>query len=385
MISTRTKVGLLVLPMVAAAAAPFAPARSAGAFPQVRWMPASSSNYSARSGRTIDRIVIHTIEGSEAGCISWFKNPAARVSAHYVVSYAGRITQMVADKDVAWHAGNSSYNARSIGIENEGYAGQNRWTDAQYAALAELVAGLCDRYGIPKDRSHVIGHKEVPNQSHWDPGPSFDWTRFMALVRGGSTSTTPPSPSRDTTHVVRSGETLSGIASAYGTTPGALAAANGITNQALIFPGQVLRIPGATVTAPRPTTPAPSGLMGLEVTADTLNVRDGVWGSVLGQVSIGERFVASTSQSGWYRIDWRGREAWVSGDYVRRVAVTAAVVTASALNVRSGPGSGYSAIGMLGHDQAVARLGQSGEWVQVQYDHRSAWVHGNYVKSVAAQ
>ena len=60
--------------------------------PAMRWMPAHSSNYSYRSSRTIDRIVIHTVEGSEAGCISWFKNSRSNVSAHYVVSHAGRIT-----------------------------------------------------------------------------------------------------------------------------------------------------------------------------------------------------------------------------------------------------------------------------------------------------
>lgn len=375
--ATTTKIALLALP-VAAALTVGSPA-PADAFPTVRQIPANSRNYTVRSGRTIDRVVIHTIEGSESSCISWFQNAAARVSAHYVVSHAGRITQMVADKNVAWHCGN--WNSRSIGIENEGFAGQNRWTDVQYRALAELTAGICDRYGIPKDRTHIVGHKEVPGATHGDPGPSFDWTRFIALVRGGSTTTTPPSPNRDVNHVVRAGETLSGIATQYNTTPSAIAQANGITNQALIFVGQVLKIPGATVTTPGTS----AGLTAVEITASTLNVRDGVWGSVIGQIRAGQRFIASRSQSGWYRIDWRGREGWVSGDYVRRVSATAVVVTASALNVRSGPGIGNSAIGMLANDQAVVRLGQSGDWVQVQFDQRVGYVHSSYVRAQAVQ
>ena len=153
--------------------------------PPIRWIPADPSNYSARASRTIDLIIIHTIEGSEAGCISWFQNPSANVSAHYVVSHAGRITQMLQDKDIGWHAGNWSYNERSLGIENEGYAGRNDWTQTQYEHLAWLTSHLCDTHGIPKDRQHIIGHHEVPNQTHWDPGPSFDWAKFMDLVQNG--------------------------------------------------------------------------------------------------------------------------------------------------------------------------------------------------------
>ncbi len=375
--SLTTKIALLALP-VAAALTVGSPA-PADAFPTVRQIPANSGNYTVRSGRTIDRVVIHTIEGSESSCISWFQNSAARVSAHYVVSHAGRITQMVADKNVAWHCGN--WNSRSIGIENEGFAGQNRWTDAQYRALAELTRGICDRYGIAKDRTHIVGHKEVPGATHGDPGPSFDWTRFISLVRGGSTTTTPPSPNRDVNHVVRAGETLSGIATQYNTTPSAIAQANGITNTALIFVGQVLKIPGATVTTPGTS----AGLTAVEITGSALNVRDGVWGSVIGQVQAGQKFIASRSQSGWYRIDWRGREGWVSGDFVRRIQATAAVVTASSLNVRSGPGTGNGVIGMLGNDQAVVRLGQSGDWVQIQFDQRVGYVHSSFVRTQAVQ
>jgi LysM repeat protein len=44
-------------------------------------------------------------------------------------------------------------------------------------------------------------------------------------------------------HVVQPGETLSGIALKYGTTPWAIAAANGISNTGQIYAGQTLRIP----------------------------------------------------------------------------------------------------------------------------------------------
>ena len=92
------------------------------------WDPAASCNYSS-STHGNDAIIIHTVEGSYAGCISWFKNCNADVSAQYVVAYDGRITQMVRENQTAWHVG--CYNSRSIGIEHEGYASASSHPTAQ--------------------------------------------------------------------------------------------------------------------------------------------------------------------------------------------------------------------------------------------------------------
>lgn len=177
-------------------------------YPYARWFPASRRNY-ARASRPrsgpIKLIVIHVTEGSYGGSIAWFANPSARVSAHYVVrSSDGEVTQTVHDKDVAWHAGNSAVNAVSIGIEHEGYESNCRWyTDAMYRGSARLVAYLAQKYGIPLDRRHVIGHAEVPDPDghgwggadhHTDPGPCWKWGRYMGLVRmyaGASFSVVP--------------------------------------------------------------------------------------------------------------------------------------------------------------------------------------------------
>jgi N-acetyl-anhydromuramyl-L-alanine amidase AmpD len=99
-----------------------------------REVRAHRANYSARSSRAIRSVVIHTSEGSEESAISWFRNPRSRVSAHYVVSFAGRITRVVPDMSVAYHA--RRYNADSIGIEAEGHAARDGWTAAQYARRA---------------------------------------------------------------------------------------------------------------------------------------------------------------------------------------------------------------------------------------------------------
>ncbi len=70
-------------------------------------------------------IVIHdTASGlKDDGDISWLTNPAAKVSAHVVVSREGTITQLVPFNVVAWHAGQSQWKGRkflnsyAIGIE----------------------------------------------------------------------------------------------------------------------------------------------------------------------------------------------------------------------------------------------------------------------------
>ena len=101
------------------------------------------------------------------------------------------------ERNVAWHAGNWDYNTRSIGIEHEGWIDDPTWfTDPLYEQSALLTAAICDRYRIPKDREHIIGHVEVPGSDHTDPGEFWDWARYhpaghrrlLARTPGGSPS-----------------------------------------------------------------------------------------------------------------------------------------------------------------------------------------------------
>ena len=179
----------------------------------VAFVPASASNYTAgRGGNAITTVVIHDMEGSYSGSIAWFQNPAAQASAHFDVrSSDGEISQQVYDGDTAWHAGNWSVNQHSVGIEHEGYAhtGSTWFTEAMYRSSAALVRWLTTTYGIPRDRSHIIGHYEVPDPNHsgWYGGASnhhdpcdswagdptwhnniacyWDWAHYMDLVTGG--------------------------------------------------------------------------------------------------------------------------------------------------------------------------------------------------------
>ncbi|MYX98204.1 N-acetylmuramoyl-L-alanine amidase [Streptomyces sp. SID486] len=163
--------------------------RVAGAvdFRGARWVAASSANY-RRADRPddypVDRVVVHVTQGGYASAVKVFQDPAHGAAAHYIVRADGRITQLVRELDVAFHAGDRQYNERSVGIEHEGFVEDAAsFTDAMYAASARLTAAICRRYGIPADREHIIGHVEVPGTDHTDPGRFWDWERYIRLVR----------------------------------------------------------------------------------------------------------------------------------------------------------------------------------------------------------
>ncbi|MFI0714242.1 N-acetylmuramoyl-L-alanine amidase [Streptomyces inhibens] len=151
-----------------------------------QWVAASPENY-RRADRPadydIDRVVIHVVQGSFATALKVFQDPDHEAAAHYVTRRDGHVAQMVRELDVAFHAGNRGYNERSVGIEHEGFVDRpESFTDAMYASSARLTAGICRRYGFPADREHIVGHAEVPGTDHTDPGPHWDWERYLRLV-----------------------------------------------------------------------------------------------------------------------------------------------------------------------------------------------------------
>ncbi|GAA5042040.1 N-acetylmuramoyl-L-alanine amidase [Streptomyces similanensis] len=143
-------------------------------------------------GEEINSIVIHDTEGSYDASMNVFQNPASYASTNYLIRASdGLVTQVVENKDEAWHAANKSVNMHSIGIEHEGYAiKKGSWyTEPEYESSATLVKYLAAKYGIPLDREHIIGHDEVPGvldanvkTQHWDPGPFWDWNHYMQLL-----------------------------------------------------------------------------------------------------------------------------------------------------------------------------------------------------------
>ncbi|MFZ1103040.1 MAG: peptidoglycan recognition family protein [Hyphomicrobiaceae bacterium] len=123
----------------------------------------STGHKSSRGGRAIDHIVIHyTTSRNIEGSISHFKTGTPRASAHYIVGQDGKLVQMVADRDCAWHAGTSNMNLCSIGIEHVARVG-DRITEAQARTSIALIRWLMHAYAIPA--AHVIPHVCVKSTS----------------------------------------------------------------------------------------------------------------------------------------------------------------------------------------------------------------------------
>ena len=141
--------------------------------------------------QSIKYIVIHDTEGAWDGVLNLVQDPTY-VSWNYTIrSTDGLIAQHVKAQDVAWHAGNWYVNAKSVGIEHEGFlANPDAWyTEAMYRSSARLVKYLARKYDIPLDRQHILGHDNVPGPTtstlpgmHTDPGPYWDWRHYFQLL-----------------------------------------------------------------------------------------------------------------------------------------------------------------------------------------------------------
>ena len=143
------------------------------------------------AAQSIKYIVIHDTEGTWDGVLNLVQDPTY-VSWNYTLrSTDGHIAQHVKAKDVAWHAGNWYVNAKSIGLEHEGFlTSPDAWyTEEMYRASARLVRYLSAKYSIPLDRQHILGHDNVPGPTtstvpgmHTDPGPYWDWRHYFTLL-----------------------------------------------------------------------------------------------------------------------------------------------------------------------------------------------------------
>ena len=109
-------------------------------------------------------------------------DPAAKVSAHYLIGEDGEVVRLVPEGKRAWHAGRSYWreltdiNSASIGIElvNPGHEwGYRAFPPAQMEALLPLLARIVKAHDIP--RANVVGHSDVAPARKDDPGELFDW------------------------------------------------------------------------------------------------------------------------------------------------------------------------------------------------------------------
>jgi AmpD protein len=158
-----------------------------------------SPNCDDRTAGAIELLVIHSIslppgEFGGDGALCLFANTldaavhpyyqtiaGLKVSAHFLVRRDGHVVQFVSCLKRAWHAGESCWqgmprcNDFSVGIEVEG-SDAVPFTDAQYAALNHLTIALRAAYPI----RGIAGHSDIAPGRKTDPGPHFDWARYLA-------------------------------------------------------------------------------------------------------------------------------------------------------------------------------------------------------------
>ncbi|MFO1105584.1 MAG: N-acetylmuramoyl-L-alanine amidase [Amaricoccus sp.] len=155
--------------------------------PRVR----SSPNHGPRrDGARPDLVVLHhTAMRSAEAALDRLCDPAAEVSAHYLIAEDGAVWQLVDEAERAWHAGAGQWgavtdvNSRSIGIElvNPGpLDGFPPFPESQMTALEALLDAIAARWTIAPAR--VIAHSDMAPGRKADPGPKFDWRR---LALGG--------------------------------------------------------------------------------------------------------------------------------------------------------------------------------------------------------
>ena len=141
-----------------------------------------SPNHGDRRGQRPELVVLHyTGMADGASARARLCDPAAEVSAHWLIHENGLTEALVPEDRRAWHAGAGAWqgrddvNSRSIGIELVN-PGNEPFPEPQMAALERLLAQIMARWGIGP--AGVIGHSDMAPGRKIDPGPRFDWARL---------------------------------------------------------------------------------------------------------------------------------------------------------------------------------------------------------------
>jgi N-acetylmuramoyl-L-alanine amidase len=147
-----------------------------------------SPNFDDRPAPVSMLVLHYTGMQDAAAAIERLSDPAAKVSAHYLIAEDGQIVKMVDESKRAWHAGRSYWrgvtdiNSNSVGIEivNPGHEwGYRPFPLAQIDALIPLMQDIVTRHKIT--RGNIVGHSDVAPARKVDPGELFPWDRLAKL------------------------------------------------------------------------------------------------------------------------------------------------------------------------------------------------------------
>ncbi len=158
--------------------------------------------------RKIRVVCVHDMEfwerpdSAEAIANDFATRPASQKSSAHLCVDNNSVVQCVRDRDVAWSAPNANHDG--LHIELAGYKSQTaeQWRDVYSIAVlalgADAAALYCIKYSLPVRRltvaqvkdgksKGICGHDDVTRAfknptGHMDPGPSFPWDLYLAMV-----------------------------------------------------------------------------------------------------------------------------------------------------------------------------------------------------------
>lgn len=125
------------------------------------------------------------------------------------------------------------------------------------------------------------------------------------------------------------------------------------------------------------------------ITGDVVNVRKGP-GTSYDRVELlaaGRQVNVLGIENGWYHISWNDSKGYVLSDYlslsdgasVSAETTNATVTGGTTINVRTGPGTGYSRLTMVGTGKRVTVLGKSGDWYHISFDGKTGYILTDYL------
>jgi N-acetyl-anhydromuramyl-L-alanine amidase AmpD len=180
-----------------------------------------SPNYwSGHSGQRVKACVLHVTGGTKGkeypNAVSWLSSPTSGVSAHFVVSQAGDITQLVSIYDSAWANGLSWSQSRGSWIDPEGNAVTPAWaglvipvnpnwltvsietarqssdpmSQQMFDAVIRILQWIKAEFGWTYTaHGNLVGHNELsPVSRPYCPGPNVSLTKLADAANTTATT-----------------------------------------------------------------------------------------------------------------------------------------------------------------------------------------------------
>ena len=172
------------------------------------------------------------------------------------------------------------------------------------------------------------------------------------------------------------------------------------------FDGETAFIKSEFLTTEQPAASADAEINETVYTTTDVNIRAEASTSseILGLAEAGSKFTRTMVSGAWSKISYNGQDAYIKSEFLTTEAPAAetqpaeepkeeettssagvtewydTVYATTAVNVRSGAGTGYSRLGMLYAGESVERTGKTDNgWSRVNYNGQEAYINSDYL------